>query len=118
METQEGDQRTKRTLLEDRRGVCLKSGWGFRGPGEQDGSCLAHCLSWYHGRTMLIKSFSLIQPECKLGRNEDKLGLKAANTFNPMLLILQPNKVTLLREITRPKPWAQLLNSIKNETLA
>lgn len=66
---------------------------------------------------MLIKSFSLIQPECKLGRNEDKLGLKAANTFNPMLLILQPNKITLLREITRPKPWAQLLNSIKNETL-
>lgn len=66
---------------------------------------------------MLIKSFSLIQSECKLGRNEDKLGLKAANAFNPMLLILQPNKITLLREITRPKPWAQLLNSIKNETL-
>ena len=42
---------------------------------------------------------------------------QAANTFNPMLLILQPNKITLLREITRPKPWAQLLNSIKNETL-
>lgn len=66
---------------------------------------------------MLIKSFSLIQSECKLGRNEDKLGLKAANTFNPMLLILLPNKITLLREITRPKPWAQLLNSVKNETL-
>lgn len=66
---------------------------------------------------MLIKSFSLIQPKCKLGWNEDKLGLKAANTFNPMLLILQPNKITLLREITRPKPWAQLPNSIKNEPL-
>lgn len=66
---------------------------------------------------MLIESFSLIQPKCKLGWNEDKLGLKAANTFNPMLLLLQPNKITLLREITRPKPWAQLPNSIKNETL-
>lgn len=66
--------------------------------------------------TLLIKSLSLIQPECKLGRNEDKLGLKTANTFNPMLLILQPNKI-MLREITRPKLWAQLLNSIKNETL-
>lgn len=72
---------------------------------------------WYHGRTMLMKSFSLIQPECKLGRNEDRLGLKAANTFNPMLLTLQPNKIRSLGELTRPKPWAQLLNSIKNETL-
>jgi hypothetical protein len=34
-----------------------------------------------------------------------------------MLLVLQPNKITLLREITRPKPWAQLLNSIKKISL-
>ena len=62
---------------------------------------------------MLIKSFSLIQPKCKLGWNEDKLGLKAANTFNPMLLILQPNKITLLREITRPKAWHSFLIALK-----
>lgn len=47
--------------------------------------------------------------------NEDRLGLKAANTFNPTLLILQPNKITLLRKITRPKPWAQVFNSIKKQ---
>lgn len=62
-------------------GTCLEFGWGFRRPQEAGWQLLGPRFNlippelscpWYHDRTMLIKSFSLIQPECKLGRNEDK----------------------------------------------
>lgn len=37
--------------------------------------------------------------------NEDRLGLKAANTFNPTLLILQPSKNNIVKEDNKAKAF-------------